>query len=220
MNNQVKIKICGIVSEADIALLNKYRPEYAGFVLFYPKSKRNLTLDRAKQLMEQLDRAVLRVAVVVSPNVEELEQIERAGFDRIQIHGELKEEVLIKAQIPIFLACNVADRAEDIFTHVADQVGDIFMSDKIEAYVLDAKVSGSGETFDWNLIRGVDLHGKLLILAGGLNPGNVQEGIRIGRPDIVDVSSGVEYDVGGGKSPEKVQAFIAAVRETVISIKS
>lgn len=202
MRKNVKIKICGIVSENDVEILNECQPDYAGFVLFYPKSKRNLSVEQAGRLMEKLDKSILCVAVVVSPKLEELRQIEQAGFDRIQVHGELTEEFLSETQLPVFRACNVADRIEEAAVH-----------EKIEAYVLDAKIPGSGETFDWKLIRDFDSHGKLFMLAGGLNPENVQEGIRRVKPDIVDVSSGVENVNGIGKSPDKVRAFINAVRK-------
>lgn len=202
MRENVKIKICGIVSEQDVDLLNECQPDYVGMVLFYPKSKRNLTVEEAKRLMEKLDRKILRVAVVVSPKVEELEQIEQAGFDRIQVHGRLTEEFLSKVRIPIFRACNVADRLEEAE-----------VDDKIEAYVLDAKIPGSGEKFDWNLTEEFDRNGKLIVLAGGLQPDNVQEGIRLVKPDVVDVSSGVENENGIGKNPDKVWDFVKAVRE-------
>lgn len=202
MIKNVKIKICGIVTEQDVELMNACQPDYVGMVLFYPKSKRNLTVERAKRLMEKLDRKILRVAVVVSPNVEELEQIEQAGFDRIQVHGKLTEEFLSKVRIPVFRACNVADRMEKAES-----------DDKIEAYVLDAKIPGSGEQFDWSLMEEFDSNGKLVVLAGGLRPDNVQEGIHLVEPDVVDVSSGVENENGIGKNPDQVWAFVKAVRE-------
>ena len=87
----------------------------------------------------------------------------------------------------------------------------------IEAYVLDGVEFGSGKTFDWNsgsADRIRELFGKKkLVLAGGLTPSNVAEGIEIFRPDIVDVSSGVEKDYGGGKDEEKIKQFISEVRK-------
>ena len=87
----------------------------------------------------------------------------------------------------------------------------------IEAYVLDGVEFGSGKTFDWTSgsVAGIKaLFGeKKLVLAGGLTPSNVAEGIRIFEPDIVDVSSGVEKEFGSGKDEEKIQKFISEVRK-------
>lgn len=89
--------------------------------------------------------------------------------------------------------------------------------EKIEAYVLDGAAFGSGKTFDWNsgsVAQIKALFGdKKLVLAGGLNPSNVAEGIGIFRPDIVDVSSGVEKESGSGKDEEKIKKFIKEVRK-------
>ena len=87
----------------------------------------------------------------------------------------------------------------------------------IEAYVLDGVTFGSGKTFDWssgNVAQIKALFGdKKLVLAGGLTPSNVAEGIEIFGPDIVDVSSGVEKEYGSGKDEEKIQQFISEVRK-------
>ena len=71
---------------------------------------------------------------------------------------------------------------------------------------------GTGQTFDWTRVRAVREKASFLMLAGGLNPGNVHLALTAVRPDGVDVSSGVEA-APGRKDPEKVRAFMAAVRE-------
>ena len=89
--------------------------------------------------------------------------------------------------------------------------------ERIEAYVLDGVEFGSGKTFDWNSGSVAQIRAlfgdKKLVLAGGLTPSNVAEGIEIFRPDIVDVSSGVEKESGRGKDKEKIDQFIRKVRE-------
>ena len=89
--------------------------------------------------------------------------------------------------------------------------------EKIEAYVLDGVEFGSGKTFDWNSGSAAQVKAlfgdKKLVLAGGLTPSNVVEGIRIFEPDVVDVSSGVEKEYGSGKDEEKIQKFIREVRK-------
>ena len=76
-----------------------------------------------------------------------------------------------------------------------------------------SQTPGSGKGFDWELLSGIPHTDKLTMLAGGIHPGNVAEAIRITKVDGVDTSSGVEDDSGNGKSREKIQAFVKAVRE-------
>jgi len=87
---------------------------------------------------------------------------------------------------------------------------------KIKGILFDGKVPGGGKKFDWSLVKKFDKKDKLIILAGGLDASNVTDGIKEVSPDIVDVSSGVEYlDEGKvGKDPERIKAFINAVVQT------
>ena len=82
-----KIKICGLRREQDIRYANELMPDYIGFVLFFPKSNRNISIEQAEHLLEKVDKKIRTVAVVVSPTTEQIRQIEKAGFDYIQIHG-------------------------------------------------------------------------------------------------------------------------------------
>ena len=68
----MKVKICGITSAEDIKIVNACEPDFAGFVMFFPKSKRNLSPETAKSLIEMLDKNVLSVAVTVSPTLEQV----------------------------------------------------------------------------------------------------------------------------------------------------
>ena len=70
-----KIKICGLVCEEDIRRANEYEPDYAGFVVEVPKSRRNLSLPEAGALMDHLDPGIKRVAVTVSPDTDLMEKI-------------------------------------------------------------------------------------------------------------------------------------------------
>ena len=80
----------------------------------------------------------------------------------------------------------------------------------VAGYVFDAGEPGSGKTFDWNGLNEIERDGRLFVLAGGLAPDNVERAINQVHPDVVDVSSGIEYDeVDGiqkpGKDPEKMR---------------
>ena len=82
----MKIKICGITRENEVELLNELHVDYAGFVLFFEKSKRNMDLNRAVELKNRL-KSTRSVAVVVEPTLEQARLIEEAGFDVLQVHG-------------------------------------------------------------------------------------------------------------------------------------
>ncbi|MGN0162969.1 MAG: phosphoribosylanthranilate isomerase [Candidatus Ornithomonoglobus sp.] len=196
-----KIKICGLTNASDARIINDLRVDYAGVVMFFPKSKRNMSPEKAREIISAIDTAKT-VAVVVSPTVEQIKIIEECGFDIIQIHGETPNEVFTSAKLPIFKAFNVKD---------IDTIGKYEKMDNITGYVFDAAQPGSGKTFDWSMLKDIPHGGKLLILAGGLRPDNVAEAIGYVHPDVVDVSSGVENDSGVGKSRDKAESFINVV---------
>ena len=109
----VQVKICGLTSMDDVHIIEKYGADYAGMVLYYPKSKRNIDINLAAVLVAQLKKSDIKsVAVVVSPDVSQLEAIQNAGFDYIQIHGEVPDEVLQAANLKIWKAFNVTDLSE------------------------------------------------------------------------------------------------------------
>lgn len=201
--SNVKIKICGITNEYEIDCLNENKVDFAGFVLFFQKSKRNLDINRAKSLINKLDKNIKSVAVTVSPTVDQLNQIVAAGFDYIQVHGELLYEVMEQSQIPVIRAFNIDDM---------DKLSLYGSYKNIVGYVFDAHEPGSGKTFDWNLLNELPRDGKLFLLAGGLNPENVKTAIDFVKPDGVDVSSGVEYTDKLGKDIEKINAFVKNCR--------
>ena len=112
INSSTKIKICGLTSPAEARYLNENHVDFAGMVLFFPKSKRNISIEQAKEIMAALDASIKRVAVVVSPSIEQVRQIEAAGFDYVQIHAEIPEtetEAEAAIAIPILKAFNVSD---------------------------------------------------------------------------------------------------------------
>ena len=201
-NSSTKVKICGLTSPAEAQYLNENHVDFAGMVLFFPKSKRNISIEQAMEIMAALDASIKRVAVVVSPSIEQIRQIEAAGFDYVQIHGEIPQPESAIA-IPILKAFNVSDMGSYEKYH---------NDSRIAGYVFDAIEPGSGKTFDWRLVDNIPRDEKLLLLAGGLNPDNVRMAIEAVHPDGVDVSSGVENDNGAGKNPEKIHDFVAAVK--------
>jgi phosphoribosylanthranilate isomerase len=201
----MKIKICGLTNPKEAKYLNENHVDFAGFVLFFPKSKRNNTLEQAEKIAIRLDDTIRKAAVVVSPSAEEIRQIEasKAGFDYIQIHGALSEELLASIHLPILKAFNVSDMADYPLYHECP---------KVAGYVFDAAEPGSGKTFDWSLVKEIPRDEKLLLLAGGLCAENVCDAIAAIQPDGVDVSSGVEYTDRPGKNPLQIEQFVRNVR--------
>lgn len=214
----VGIKICGLTSEEEVRWILEEHTEYFGIVVFYPKSRRNMSIEKAGKLIDFFHREWERrrqeksdgsdrpqaVAVTVSPTVGQLKEIENAGFDLIQIHGSLTEEVFSEASIPIIRAFNGNDKEESARCK---------QSQKIAAFLFDAVNPGSGKTFDWTALKEIERGDKPLFLAGGLHAGNVREAIEAVQPDVVDVSSGVEKDSGPvSKDREKIREFVRNAR--------
>ncbi|RGI89047.1 phosphoribosylanthranilate isomerase [Anaerobutyricum hallii] len=216
-----KIKICGMTCDADIEAVNTYLPDYIGFVLFFPKSKRNISIGQAKQLLEKVDEKIETVAVVVSPTTEQVKQIEEVGFNYIQIHGTVTDEVYEQCKLPILRAFNVSD---------LDKLEEYEAKDKIKGYVFDSETPGSGKTFDWSLLDDIrqkqktvasnnDVSNKdtkkMIFLAGGIDETNVKRAISEVAPDVIDLSSAVEKtsddETFYGKDPEKIRIIVTMV---------
>ena len=193
-----QIKICGFTDPKEAAFISYPDVSYMGMVLFFEKSKRNISLETAKVIMRAADPRIRKVAVVVSPTVEQAKDIEKAGFDFLQVHGVLREDVLIEAAIPIIRAYN-------------GRAGEEAESPRICAYLFDAAEPGSGKAFDWKMLA-EKKRKKPWFLAGGLTAANVGRAISLIHPDVVDVSSGVEYTDRKGKDPEKIAEFVRAVQ--------
>lgn len=198
-----KIKICGLTTPQEAEWVSKAQADYAGMVLFFPKSKRNITIEQAKEIMKSMLPQIQKVAVVVSPSALQIKEIQKAGFDIVQIHGQVLPEALETLRIPFLRAFNV-DNMQEWERYEAEP--------KCIGYVFDAVKPGSGETFDWSSIPNLPEDGKPYLLAGGLNPDNVGSAVAAMHPYGVDVSSGVERDSGTGKDPDKMGAFVRAVR--------
>ena len=137
----MKIKMCGITTPADVAAVNEVRPDYIGMVMYFPKSKRNVSAETARRLLEELRKDVKKVAVVVSPDAEQIAEIGELGFDVIQIHGQTSDELIESAHLPVWKAFNVKDM--DMYPHYQSL-------SNVAGYVFDAGEPGSGKTFDWN----------------------------------------------------------------------
>lgn len=202
---QPKVKICGITTEDDIKILNKYKPEYAGFV-FYEKSKRNLTYEKAQKLLSLLSEDIIPVAVVVSPDEAYINMFSDLGFNIMQAHGKLINEIIDIWHGEIWQAVNIA----------GENMPEVIRHEKVTGYVVDGANYGGGEAFDWDqkqiyqAFSSLKKNSELRILAGGLNLDNLSIGIERFNPEVVDVSTGVEAAIG--KDEQKVKVFIEIAR--------
>ena len=195
-----KIKFCGLTGDCDIDAANELRPEYVGFV-FAPKSKRYVAPERAAELKSQLAAGIKAVGVFVNDDLYHVaELLNRGIIDIAQLHGSEDEEYIGHLRQltgkPIIRAFRIKT-AEDIAE-----------AEKCTAdHVLLDSGAGTGEVFDWKLIKNMK---RPYFLAGGLSPDNVENAVEQLSPYAVDVSSGIETD--GVKDKAKMAAFAAAVR--------
>ena len=195
-----KVKICGISRLSDVEALNIAKPDYAGFI--FAKSPRQVDFETAMKLRESLDKDILTVGVFVDEAIETVVEYAKSGVvDVIQLHGSEKEEYIKK----------VKDlTGKKVIKAVAvTSVGDVekWKNSCADYILFDNKIPGSGETLDWNVIKGFD---RSFFLAGGLSIENINEAIEQTRPYAVDVNSGVE--TSGVKDFDKIIAIVENVR--------
>ena len=200
----VKVKICGIKTAADAAALNCQKPDYAGFV-FYPLSKRYVSLIIAARLKKLLDARIKTVGVFVNAPVEEIAAAaERGIIDLVQLHGDEDNAYIARLKrlctLPIIKAVRVQD--ENDIKRAAYYDCDYLLFD---TYYSQSAYGGTGRQFNLQLLSGVNIN-KPYFLAGGLNAQNVRQALKLAQPYAVDVSGGVE--TAGSKDEKKIQAFI------------
>ena len=200
-----KVKICGLKNQTDIKCINTLSPDFAGFVMFFEKSHRNISVQTAQELLALLDKNIKSVAVTVSPTEEQLEQIHTLGFDYVQIHGKISEKLLSECKTPVIRAINVSG---------IESIGDIENLDNVKGILFDSAVPGSGKSFVWSMLEKLPKTDKMLFLAGGLTADNVAAAICRVHPYAVDVSSGVELADKSGKDFELVRTFIENARNS------
>ena len=192
-----KVKICGL-STPEVQTAVEAGADYIGFV--FAPSKRQVTLEQARQLATGIPKGVQKVGVFVSPQREEVEQAcQVVGLDLIQVHGSIDDTILQELPQQTIRAVQVG---KDAALHETSA----------DYLLFDAPVAGSGETFDWQKLETQNVT-KPFFIAGGLTEDNVADAIRFFHPYAVDVSSGVEID--GIKDQEKIKRFIERVKHGI-----
>ncbi len=197
----VFVKICGITNEEDALIAVAMGADALGFV--FASSKRQVTLDRVRDIVRRLPDDVLTVGVFRdSPPATVIKTALRAGLGAVQLHGfETPADcVEVRTKVPMVIKALPAG-------HPGFAKADAYGCD---AMLIDAAQPGSGEVFDHAIIADMPQVSRL-ILAGGLSPENVAKAVKTVRPWGVDVSSGVESSPGH-KDARKIAAFIDAAR--------
>ncbi|HEX7628564.1 MAG TPA: phosphoribosylanthranilate isomerase [Candidatus Methanoperedens sp.] len=214
----MKVKICGIKSERDLFMAINAGADAVGFITEVPvDSPRKITRAEASRLIAQVPVFVTSVLVIMPENAEQaIEMIHATKPTAVQIHNsltldELKEirqtGVRLIKTIPVSMNASV----QMLLDHVKD------LSGIADAVLLDTahfgKMGGTGVIHNWELSSNIVLNAGLpVILAGGLNPGNIKNAVQCVRPYAVDTASGVETD--GRKDEQKIIDFINNARMT------
>ncbi len=207
------VKICGLSTPETLGAALDCGADMVGFVFFAP-SPRHLDLATARALAQLAGARATRVALTVDADDGYLDAIVDAlGPQMLQLHGqesvERVRQIRTRFGLPVMKAIPV---------ETADDLAPVSAYAPVVDYILfDARApkeatrpGGLGRSFDWTILRGLDL-GVPFLLSGGLDPDNVARAIAITRPHGVDVSSGVE-SAPGVKDIAKIRAFIAAAR--------
>ena len=205
MLQRTRIKICGLTREQDVDAAIECGADAVGFV-FYPKSPRCLTLERARVLAARLPAFVTPVGLFVNAEAQEIAAAcEALPSMLLQFHGDETPEFCRAIGRPYMRAARMVPGL-DLLDFGLRFSGAC-------ALLLDAHVEGyggGGKVFDWSLIP--PNVSTPVVLSGGLNPANVTDGILQLRPWAVDVSSGVE-SAKGIKDADAIRRFCEAVRE-------
>lgn len=194
-----KIKICGLSRPEDIEAVNEAGPDYAGFILHFPKSHRNLDVQQAASLRQILSGRIRAVCVFVNqPSETVLQAVLRIRPDVIQLHGaedgRYIKNIREMTGLPVWKAFRIRS-ASDLEAAEKSPADEILLDNGY----------GTGAVFDWSKAEGMS---RPFLLAGGLTPGNIPDAIDRLHPLAVDISSGVE--TGGVKDRGKILAAVRA----------
>jgi len=209
----VRIKICGIKRPDVMAATLDAGADYVGLVIF-PPSPRNISIADAVHLARLARGRARVVALTVDADDAMLDElVARVAPDLLQLHGNEEPgrvaAIRQRLQLPVMKAIKVATPVDAAAALAYRDVADLILFDARPPKGAD-RPGGHGATFDWHALDAVKDRLDWM-LSGGLTPTNVAEAIRATGATAVDVSTGVER-AAGGKDPDLIRAFIAAVR--------
>lgn len=196
------IKICGLTRIEDVEAVNKYKPDFAGFV--FAGSRRQISVEKAKELKKSISSDIKVVGVFVNEDNEEIIWLLNEGIiDIAQLHGDENEGDIeyIKYMTGREVIKAVSVRCKEDVLKWQNSITDYLL--------LDNGAGGSGMCFDWNEIPSVS---KRFFLAGGINASNIDKALSM-NPYAIDLSGGVETN--GYKDPDKIMYIVEKVRKYV-----
>lgn len=200
------VKFCGLRRPEDVAAVNRTRPDFAGFVVDYPPSRRSVSAEELLALRGRLDAGIAAVGVFVDRDPAFVARVARAcGLDYVQLHGDERESDVARLRelgAPPVIKAFVVQDARDV-RRARESSAD---------YVLLDNGKGTGSAFNWELAGQMD---RPFFLSGGLRADRVEAAIARLRPFALDVSSGIETD--GCKDEQKMEALMRAVRGARVS---
>ena len=196
----MRIKICGLFRDCDIDYVNEAKPDFIGFV--FAKSRRQVSGEWAEAMRSKLRSEITPVGVFVNESLANVARLLNNNIiEMAQLHGAENEhyiqELKSLTQKPIIKAVRVL--SHDDIEAAQHTVADFLL--------LDNGTGGTGESFDWSLVRQVT---KPFFLAGGLKADNIEQAIVATSPYAVDLSSGVE--TGGLKDRAKILEIVRSMR--------
>jgi phosphoribosylanthranilate isomerase len=211
----VRVKICGITREEDVAVAVAAGADAVGFLVGVPSSPRNLTIKRAETLLRQVPVFVNSVVVTTPQSIEGLAEIcERLKPTAIQIHGKKSFDAQeVRQRIKGTRLIKTVYVTEDVLNETALEGLKAFDAVLLDSFT-KGQYGGTGRVHDWTLSRQIKeaVVPLPVILAGGLKPENVKKAVQTVQPYAVDVASGVELGPAI-KDHKKVLAFIENAKE-------
>ena len=199
-----KLKICGITNLDDALTVAGLGVEWLGFN-FYPGSPRYIEPETASTIIKELPEHVHCVGIIVKPYYKEVEKIINiSAVHRVQVYGPQDFNDFSKLSLPSIICYRFKEtRNEKMDFMNADMV-------LIDSFSKSA-LGGTGKVFDWDEIP-LDMPREKLVLAGGINPDNIQQALGKVKPAVIDVASGAEISPGK-KDSEKVELLVRSVKE-------
>ncbi|MGX7107587.1 phosphoribosylanthranilate isomerase [Hutsoniella sourekii] len=199
----MQVKICGLKRLEDVAYCNQAGVDYVGFILDYPKSPRYLRPGQLAPLSSAVRPGIQKVGVFVDPDLATVTDLLKQGLiDIAQLHGqESPDEIRFLQEVtncPIWKAFGIQGPADVVEAQASP-------ADRV---LLDYKQAGSGQSFDWRLIQGID---RPYILAGGLNASKIRQALSQLQPEAIDLSTGVETN--GYKDLDKIKEIVRVVKD-------
>jgi len=223
----MKVKICGITNTNDARMAAKFGADALGFLIgIRHKSEDVILPEEAKKIISACPPFVTTVMVTHLLESESIISLFREiGTTAIQLHDEIKLDEIkaIRKALPtvrLIKAVHITDLKESLRrARIFERIVDAIVLDTIN--LKEDRIGGTGLTHDWQISKQIKESVSIpIILAGGLNPSNVQEAIRTVRPYAVDVNTGVKKDrYDRVKDPAKLKDFITKAKLEFLRIE-